>query len=181
MYQSPTLLQNTNQTPYCTFSYRRTELTISVARSNINDTMKEFHCSYCKGQGHFASHCLKRITKSCTDSICRDYNRFEHSNCKFGDSCVYNRRCVCLLCTDANCKAYFHVHSASQSKGWSTLPKKNENLINALVKVIEKISEVLSVTKLFSHKFQRPKIRIRPTRHRSHHYRQTMQIRQQRK
>ena len=104
--------------------------------------MIAFHCSYCKGQGHFASHCLKRITKSCTDSICRDYNRFERSNCEFGDSCVYDRRHVCLICTDANCKAYFHVHSASQPKGWSTLPKKNENLINALVKVIEKISEV---------------------------------------
>lgn len=69
------------------------------------------HCSYCKGRGHFNSNCLKRLTKDCSNNICRDYNRFEHTACCTANgSCVYNRQHVCIFCNSSECKAYKHIH-----------------------------------------------------------------------
>ena len=124
---------------------RRTVLTISVARSNINDTMKEFHCSYCKGQGHFMAQCLKCLTKNCSNGICRDYNRFHHSECEFNNACVYKRQHICSICNSVTCKAYHLVNSSPNPNEWLNLPKKNTELINNLVKIVQKISEIVNI------------------------------------
>ena len=77
-----------------------------------NSSTSSFACSYCKGQGHFKSHCLKRITRNPIGNVCHDYNRFEHAQCEFSDdrrSCLHARLHSCVVCKKPGCKAYNHI------------------------------------------------------------------------
>ena len=91
------------------------------------------------------AHCLKRLTKNCSNGICRDYNRFYHSKCEFNNACVYNRHHICSICNSVTCKAYHHVNSSPNPNEWLNLPKKNTELINNLVKIVQKISEIVNI------------------------------------
>ena len=105
-----------------------------------------YHCSYCKGRGHFNSNCLKRLTKDCSSNICRDYNRFEHTACSTTDgSCIYNRKHICIFCNSTECKAYNHIHPKRIQIAQQNLSQRNavilenlENLSNLVNSLREK-------------------------------------------
>ena len=101
-----------------------------------------FHCSYCMGKGHFTTSCLKRLTKNCDASICRDFNRFKTSKCTFNGSCVYARQHICMFCKDQNCKAYFHVHGHTFQS--PNLPKKNSEILMQLSQALKRCLETIN-------------------------------------
>ena len=75
-------------------------------------------CAYCKGYGHYKSHCLKLITKPLPSpkhaNLCRDYNPFKFSECQDSKNnriCKNGREHKCLICLKSECKAYFHLGS----------------------------------------------------------------------
>ena len=80
----------------------------SFARTQQAMIKEFFSCTYCKSTGHFMSHCLKRLTKNCS-GICRDFNRFEKSDCDVDGSSIYNRLHIrsLRLRNNSNCKVYF--------------------------------------------------------------------------
>ena len=101
-----------------------------------------FHCSYCMGKGHFTTSCLKRLTKNCDASICRDFNRFKTSKCTFNGSCVYGRQHICMFCEDQSCKAYFHVHGHTFQS--PNLPKKNADILVKLSQALKTCLETIN-------------------------------------
>ena len=103
-----------------------------------------FDCNYCKGKGHFKQHCLKLLTKNCPPDICRDFNRFQSPACTVKGSCCYNRRHICLICYDEDCKASFHV--SGHTIGSLSLPKKHATTLAKLVEVIKSIYDIISTT-----------------------------------
>ena len=111
-----------------------------------------YHCSYCKGRGHFNSNCLKRLTKDCSSNICRDYNRFEHTACCTADgSCIYHHKHVCIFRNSTECKAYNHIHPKHIQIAQQKLSQRNavilenlknlSNLVNGLKEKLDTIAK----------------------------------------
>ena len=134
-----------------------------------------YHCSYCKGRGHFNSNCLKRLTKDCSNNICRDYNRFEHTACCTADgSCIHNRKHVCIFCNSTECKAYNHIHPKRIQIAQQKLSQRNaailqnlENLSNLVYGLKEKLDTITktSVQEKFTHSNASGKISELPKQH----------------
>ena len=94
-------------------------------------------CAYCKGYGHYKSHCLKLITKNASNStLCREYNRFKNSACeKDSYICTQGREHRCSICRNIDCKAYLHIHQQGRFESKDTKCSVVKELVN-LVKEI---------------------------------------------
>ena len=101
-------------------------------------------CSYCKGYGHYKSHCLKLITKSPNTDICRDYNRFKKSQCQTETEhfCLSGREHRCSICSKSDCKAYLHIHDNYQH--WPNTEMESQHTqLRRLIKTLE--AEILTL------------------------------------
>ena len=67
---------------YCSFATRNNERVFQLYVLQVNWTF------------HFTL--FGKATKNCS-GICRDFNRFEKSNCDVDGSCIYNRPHICSL------------------------------------------------------------------------------------
>ncbi len=100
-------------------------------------------CSYCKGYGHYKSHCLKLITKSPNTDICRDYNRSKKSQCQTETEhfCLSVREHRCSICSKSDCKAYLHIHDNYQH--WPNTEMESQHTqLRRLIKTLE--AEILT-------------------------------------
>ena len=119
-----------------------------------NSSTSSFACSYCKGQGHFKSHCLKQITKNPIGNVCPDYTRFEHAQC------LHARLHSCVVCKKPGCKAYNHIFANTPEADHGTTIMKqilrateqlSKNVAMLWSKIGDRTAQMISIT---SHLFR---------------------------